>query len=238
MVETVAQTNGPVNTVGWGQLLVFNVTEYAVGQLFIPDDATIYQGGSWYRSYNISSSTWNAWGHNVRTDSQGNISVNDINLGSSGTLASTPAWSSVSGKPDLYNKTTADATFVAKSDIAPDISWHSLGFSYENNIQPIFGGPIARWNAVKLGDVQYVTLDINFTGLSGNGDIIIFDPNMPPYPGDSTSRLYGTCYAKDNNQYGARCRTDTKKLTFEGYNSSYMNTGAWFHFETSWWCAI
>ncbi|MCH4010602.1 MAG: hypothetical protein LKG79_07555 [Furfurilactobacillus sp.] len=144
------------------------------------------------------------------------------------------AWDAILGIPnDLAHK--SDIPTLTKADI----SWHTSGFSYLNGIEPIDGQPMAKYQAVKLGNVQHVTLQVYFTNASGNGDIVMLDPNMPK---DSSvpTMIGGWCDGNGNRQLPSRLRVDwdSRKLTLEAYDPESMKNNSWFYFEKDWWCDV
>lgn len=151
------------------------------------------------------------------------------------------AWDAVVGKPtDLVDKPALDAAIAGISMSSnADISWHTSGFSYLNGIQPIDGRPIAQYQAVKLGNIQYVTLQVYFTNAADNGDIVMLDPDMPKDPSTPTM-IGGWCDGNGSQQFPSRIRADwdNRKLTLEAYDPEKMRNDSWFYFEKNWWCKI
>lgn len=151
------------------------------------------------------------------------------------------AWDAILGIPDdLVDKPALDAAIAGISMSSnADISWHTSGFSYLNGIQPIDGRPIAQYQAVKLGNIQYVTLQVYFTNAAGNEDIVMLDPDMPKDPSTPTM-IGGWCDGNGSQQFPSRIRADwdNRKLTLEAYDPEKMRNDSWFYFETKWWCKI
>lgn len=153
-------------------------------------------------------------------------------------------WNHIDGKPtDLVDKPALDAAIAAipKPDVAlkADISWHTSGFSYLSGIQPIDDRPIAQYQAVKLGEIQYVTLQVYFTNAAGNEDIVMLDPDMPKDP-SAPKMIGGWCDGNGSKQLPSRVSVDwdNRKLTLEAYDPEKMKNDSWFYFEAKWWCEI